>query len=96
MFSLIGLKAKLAGFGALLLIVLGFIVRLKSVIAQRDRAVQTADILKAQAHQRKVVDKIKKENAEAFVSHRANLIKEVKKSDEEFKGLGNLNNPDDY
>jgi thymidine kinase len=90
MLSLIGLKAKAAAFGAAALVVLGFLLRLKIVTAQRDRAIVVAETLKARHHVVKVQAKIKREEEKKLISRKADIIKQLEKSDEEFDGVDNL------
>jgi len=82
--------------GAIALAMLGFFVKLKVVTAQRDKARESADVLKAQVHQNRVQAKIKKEHRAKVVSHKAELLKELNKNDEEFEGLKNLKEPNDF
>lgn len=90
------LKAKLAALGAALLAVLYFFIRFQSVKNQRDVAVIKADTLAARAKQEEVKKKIRKEKEENVVSHRVELLKDLEKSDEEFKGSSNLSNSNDW
>lgn len=92
----VGLQAKLAAAGAIALAVLAVFVRLKVVTHQRDKAVVVAETLKARVHVQKVQKKIAKKEKEKLVSRRADIIKEIKKKDEDFTGLDNLNNPNDF
>ena len=89
---LLGLKAKLAGLGALLLVVLGFFVRLKIVTAQRDSAVINAEVLKRRVIQHKQSQKIIRDEAVKLHSRTASIAKEIEKEDEDFEGIDSLTN----
>jgi len=90
MFSLVGLQAKAAAFGAAAFVVLAFLLRLKIVTAQRDRAKVVAETLKARHHVVKVQEKIKREEEKKLISRKADIIKQLEKPDEEFDGVDNL------
>lgn len=96
MFSLVGLQAKAAALGAAVLVVLGFFIRLKIVTAQRDKAKVVVKTLKARHHVQKVQQKIKREEEKKLVSRKADIIKQLEKPDEEFNGVDNLTNSNDY
>lgn len=96
MFSLVGLQAKAAALGAAVLVILGFLLRLKIVTAQRDKAQVVAETLKARHHVQKVQKKIKREEEKKLVSRKADIIKQLEKPDEEFNGVDNLTNSNDY
>jgi hypothetical protein len=93
---LLGLRAKLAALGAALLAVLFFFLRMQSLKNQRDRAREERDVLKARSHVSRVQKKIKREEKAKLSSRRAEIIKELDKSVEDFKGLDNLTDSNDY
>ena len=93
---LTGLQAKLAALGAALLVVLSFFVRLQAVKNQRDKAVQQRDVLKARHHVSRTQKKIKREEEKKLVSRRAEIVKELEKDADSFKGVDNLTNSNDY
>jgi hypothetical protein len=84
----------LYGIGAALLAALAFFA--KTFKTQRDNAREKVDILKTSAHAERVKKEVIKEEEKKIVSRRADLIKELEKEGEDFKGLDNLNNPNDY
>ena len=94
--SWLGLKVKLAAAGAAVLAFLAMWVRLKAVQNQRDKAESTANILIARHVVAKEQKKIKREEEKKLVSRRAEIIKEIKKPKEEFDGLDNLSDSNDY
>lgn len=96
MVSWLTIQAKLYAAGAIALAVLGFFVRLKVVTAQRDRAVVVADTMKARVHVQQTQKKIAREEKKRLVSRRADIIREIQKDEENFKGLDNLNKPNDF
>ena len=96
MFSLLGMKAKFAAFGAALLVVLGFFVRLKLVTRQRDKATAVAETLKSRNKVIVEQKKIKREEEVKLLEELTSINKELKKEGEEFDGLDNFNDPNDY
>jgi thymidine kinase len=96
MFSLLTWKTKLAAVGAALLSIAALLLRLKIVKYQRDKAEVVAETLKARLHQQKVQKKIAKEEKEKLVSRTADLVNELNKPKEEFKGVDNFNKPNDF
>ncbi len=95
MFSLIGLKAKLAAGGVILLAVIGMIVKLKVVEYQLEKSKVKAETLKAQLVQHKVQKKIFKEQKEKLDVGEAEIVVQLEKEDEEFTGIDSLTNPND-
>lgn len=96
MFSLLGFKAKAAAFGAAALTILAFVVRLKFVTMQRDEATKVAETLK---HRNKVIvdqRKIKREEEKQLLGELSKIKEEIEKPDEEFEGLENFNEPNDF
>ncbi len=96
MFSLLGLKAKLAAFGAAALFVLGLIVRLKVVKAKAKRLKAANRTLKARAKTEQIQKKIKREEEKNLIGEIAKIEAELKKPAEEFKGLEVFNDPNDF
>lgn len=96
MLSWITIKSKLALLGAGLLTVLALFVRYQSVKNQRDRYKQQSEILRSRSVVEQNQKKIVREEKKKQVSRKAELVKELNKSKEEFKGLDNLNNPNDF
>lgn len=96
MFSLVGLQAKLAVLGAALLSFFALWVRLQIVTRSRDRAVVVAETLTARHHTIKIQQKIKREEKKKLVSLKADIREEIDKSEEDFKGLDNLNKPNKF
>jgi len=94
--SILGIQTKLAAFGAAILSFLVLYIKLQTVKNQRDRAEVVAETLKARHHVQRVQQKIKREEKKKLVSHKADIIEEIEKADEDFKGLDNLSNPNDF
>ena len=87
------LKAKLIALGAAILSGLAFFVRFQSVKNQRDKARLRAEIAEAQVHQQKIRNRIIKEGKEKYVSRRVEIMRELEKEEEEFKGIPSLTDP---
>lgn len=90
-------KFYLYTIGAALVAALAFVLRTKSLKAQRDNARQEAEILKAKVHFNKTEKKIKekeKKNLSLSLEKGKENIKEGK--DEELKNLLDPNNPDNW
>jgi thymidine kinase len=94
--SWIGLKAKLAVAGTALLSFLFLFLRMKSLENQRDKAVVVSETLTARHHVQKTQKKIKREEEKKLVSRRAEIIKEIEKPEEEFDGIDNLTDANDF
>lgn len=96
MFSLVGLQAKAAALGAFALVAIGFFVRLRVVTRQRDKATAVASVLKTR---NKVVveqKRIKREEEKRIIDDLVEIEVELAKSDEEFEGLENFNEPNKF
>jgi len=91
-----GLQAKLMALGAALLAVLAFFTRLQVVKNQRDKAQQQRDVLKARHHVAVVQKKIKRKNEKELSKKKVEIRKEISKPKEEFKGVDNLTDSNDY
>ena len=100
--SLLAVKGKLAGIGAAIMAVLAFFVRLQMVKNQRDKARDKADVLGASVHAERVKKMIIKEERKKGVSRRDTIKKKVKEleegdvKDEDFEGIDNLTDSNDY
>ena len=90
------IQAKLAALGAVALSIFYFIVRIQMLKNQRDKAEVVAETLKARHHVAVTQSKIKRKNKKELVSRKADIVKELEKSKEEFKGLDNLKNSNDF
>ncbi len=96
MFSLVGIQAKAAAFGAALLVILSFVVRLRIVTRQRDKATAVASVLKAR---NKVVveqKKIKREEEVKLVNQLTSIEETLAKEGEDFEGMDNFNDPNKF
>jgi hypothetical protein len=98
MLSLLVTKVKknLYVIGAALAGLAYFVIRILTLKKARDRAEDKVDILKTTIHAERVKKEIIKEEEKKRVSRRADLLNELEKDGEDFKGLDNLNNPNDY
>lgn len=88
------LKIWLAAAGAVLLALLTF--RMKMLKSSLEQAREDNLILNASANAHRKKEEVIKEEEKKQVSRRADLVKELEKEGEDFKGLDNLNNPNDY
>lgn len=97
MLNLLSLKAKAYAIGAALLSAVGFFLRLQYLKNKNERLTRKAETLEARVVQDKVIRKKEKEIAEEFRSRETDLIKELERHDEEdFEGVDNLSNPNDF
>lgn len=92
----VGLQAKLYTLGAAILAFLAFFVRFQAVKNQRDRAVMERDVLKVRHNVIKVQKKIAREEKKRLVSRKADIVKELSKKKEDFKGIDNLSDSNDF
>lgn len=90
------LKSKAYAIGAALLAIIAFFARFQMVKNQRDKAKEQADIVKTQLHVEKVKKEIERKEKKKLSSQEESIKEEVKKKDEDFTGLDNLNNPNDW
>ena len=74
----------------------GLAVIAKVLKAQRDSAREAVDTLKGTIKAEKKTKEVVKKEKERLVSRRADLKKEIEKDDEDFEGLDNLRDPNDY
>ena len=86
----------MAALGAALLVILGFLLRLKMVTNQRDKAKVVAETLKARHHVAIVQKKIKREEEKKLYSRKAAIKREIEKDEPDFKGIDNLSNSNDF
>ncbi len=63
---------------------------------QRDQAVLERDIAKATTNANRVKARIEREEKAKQVSRRAEIVKEARKTNEEFKGSSNLTDSNDW
>ncbi len=91
-----GLQAKLYAFGAAVLGVLFLMLRIEALKNKNERLTTVAETLKARQHVEKQQKKIKREEEKKLVSRKAELIKELEKEGDEFKGVDNLTNSNDF
>ena len=96
MFSLVGLQAKAAAVGAAVLVILGFIVRLKLVTHQRDKAVTVAETLKARHHVAVVQKKLKREEEKKLIAEITEIEADLAKDGEDFTGVEGFNDPNKF
>ena len=95
----LALKSRLVALGAALLGALAFLVRMQFLKNKNERLQREADTLRARAIQEKVLKEKEKETKKEFRSRETDLLRslEEKREDEEsFKGLDNLNRPNDW
>lgn len=92
----VGLQAKLYAIGAGVLGLLALILRMQSLKNGRDRARQERDVLKARHHVQKTQKKIKRKEEERLVSHKADIVNQIKKEKEEFEGISSLEDSNDF
>ena len=92
----VGLQAKLMAFGAAVLALLAMVLRMKVLKEQRDRAENQRDVLKARSHVIKTQRVIKRKEKEKLVSRRVELKKELDKEGEDFEGVDNFSEPNDF
>jgi len=92
----VGLQAKLMAFGAAVLGVLTLLLRMKVLKKQRNKARKQTDVLKARHQVIKQKRVIKRKEQERLVSRRADLKKELDKEGEDFKGVDNFSDPNDF
>lgn len=78
---LLGLKAKAIAFGAGLLAIAAFLVRLKIVTAQRDRARAAQKAAETQRDQAKDQNKLDREIRDSRAVKRRQTIKEVEQGE---------------
>jgi hypothetical protein len=90
------LSKNLYVIGTAVLGVLAVVLRMQSLKKGRDRARDRAEILEATIHAERVKKQIIKEKEEEARSRRADLIKELNKEGEEFEGVDNLTDSNDY
>jgi len=82
--------------GGAILTVLAFFARLQYLKGARDRALVKADTMKATVHAERVKREAIKEQEKIYRRRRVEIKEELKKKGEDFEGVDNLTNPDDY
>lgn len=92
----VGLQAKLYTVGAAIIGVLFLMLRIEGLKNKNKKLTTVAETLKARQHVERVQKKIKREEKKRLVSRKADIVNQLKKKREEFEGLDNLNNPDDF
>lgn len=93
---LAGFQAKLYTLGAAIIGVLFLMLRIEGLKNKNEKLTTVAETLKARQHVEKIQKKIKREEKKELVSRKADIVKALKKKREDFEGLHNLNNPDDF
>ena len=93
---LVKIKKNLYVIGAALAGLAYAVLRILALKRAKNKAEDQVDILKTTIHAERVKKEIIKEEEKKRVSRRADLLKELEKEGEDFKGLDNLNNPNDY
>jgi hypothetical protein len=88
------IKIWLAAAGAVLLALLT--LRMKMLKASLEKAREDNKILEASRNAHRKKEEVIKEEEANRVSRKAELIKELEKEGEDFEGLNNLNNPNDF
>lgn len=96
MFSLSWWKAKLAALGALLLALLYFFLRVKTLKSKKEDLEEKVNTLEARHHIKVVNEQIKKHREEKKREDLAKIKEEVDKDPEEFKGASNLSDPNNF
>lgn len=92
MFS--GLYAKLAAIGGIIVSFLYLLLKIET--QEKKEAKREADVLKARLLFRKTRERIQKESKKELARRKAGIVKEIEKSEEEFKGLDNLTDSNDF
>lgn len=82
--------------GATLLAIAAATLRIKTLKNQRDRAREEAARQKAVVHVGKVKEKERKKQQDSLLLKEERIKEEVEKKGEDFKGLDNLRDPNDF
>ena len=90
------IKTKLAAFWAALLGIGYFFLRFSYLKKKAKSQEQVVETLKARQHVQRTKERIKRKEKEQLHSRRVEIVKELEKKDEDFKGLDNLSNPNDF
>ncbi len=91
-----GLQAKLVAFGAALLGVLAMFVRMQALKNKAEKATQIAETLKSRAKQAANQKKIKREEEKKLLQEKKEILEEISKPEEEFEGIDNLTDSNDF
>jgi len=89
---LLGLKAKLIGFGIILLTVLAYIANHKRVVKKLEKTKKKLESAKVDAKFQKDVNVLDNNIHDQVTSHRADLIKDLKDG----KIPDNISDPNDF
>ena len=79
-----------------LLAALAFVLRMQVLKNQRDNAREKVDVLKTSLHVKKTQEKIVKEREKEKKEESLKLSDSLEKKGEDFKGVDNLTNPNDW
>jgi hypothetical protein len=91
------ISAKLYAAGAAIMAVLGVMLRMQYLKNKNERLTHKAEVLESRVRQDRIIKEREREVAKEFRSRETDLIKELeRKDDEDFKGIDNLNNPNDW
>ena len=82
--------------GGAILTVLAFFARLQYLKGARDRALVKADTMKATVHAERVKREAIKQQELLNSRRRVKLIKDIKKEGEDFEGVDNLTDSNDF
>jgi hypothetical protein len=93
---LLKLKGYVWALGAFALSIAGLVLRIKYLEKARSRAEDRAHLAEARAHVRETEKRIEKKNKEEFKASLKEAEKEIEKKGEEFEGVDNLSNPNDW
>ena len=93
---LLGLKSKLYLVGAFLVAALGVLARVAFLKQARNKAEEKVEVLKAQAHANKIKSKIVKEESSKLSLKESEIKEKVEKKGENFEGVDNLTNSNDF
>jgi hypothetical protein len=87
---------KLWGAAAGAAVIAGIVVALKVLKGQRDRARRARDTLRATIGAKKRAEMSGRRSAELLRKEEKKIEEEVEKPDEDFKGIDNLSDSNDY
>lgn len=91
------IKAKLYAAGAIALTVVGFVLRMQYLKNKNERLTHKAEVLESRVRQDKIIRERERVVAEEYRDRETDLVKELeRKDDEDFEGIDNLNNPNDW
>lgn len=90
------IKYYLAAAGTALIGVAALVLRLRALETQRDKAKKERDSIKATLEAEQKGKQAKKQAEKDLIKKQEEIKEEVKKEGEDFKGLDNLSNPNDW